>query len=169
MKTVVALLALLLATTFTASAGGKSAQAYIGLHVQGDEFEGAKFVKPNVINGETKYFRILPDVTTRHFSAFQAFMAEDGASYGVALRLNDEGMRAMSVMCSTSQGRLARTIVNGKLLDIIHIDKAPTDGYLIAWSGLNAEDLKLLGKKLQRLDDGMPGEAEEKKKGKKSR
>ena len=168
MKTVFAFFALLLATAFTASAGGKSPSPYIGVHVQGDEFEGAKFVKPNVINGETKYFRILPDVATRHFSSFQAFVSENGASYGAALRLNDEGMRAMNVMCSTSQGRLARTIVNGKLLDIIHIDKAPADGYLIVWGGLDAEDLKLLSKKLNRLDDGMPGEAEAKK-GKKSR
>jgi hypothetical protein len=168
MKTVLALFVLLLATVFTASAGGKSPGPYIGLHVQGDEYEGAKFVKPNTINGETKYFRILPDVTTRHFIAFQAFVAEDGASYGAALRLNDEGMRAMNVMCSTSQGRLARTIVNGKLLDIIHINQAPGDGRVIVWGGLNEEDLKLMSKKLKRLDDGQPGEGQGKKK-KKSR
>lgn len=168
MKNVLALFALLLATVFTASAGGKSPGPYIGIHVQGDEFEGSKFVKPNTVNGETKFFRILPDVTTRHFSAFQAFVSEDGASYGAALRLNDEGVRAMNVMCSTSQGRLARTIVNGKLLDVIHIDKSPADGYVIVWGGLNEADLQLMSKKLQRLDQGLPGEDTGKKR-KKSR
>jgi hypothetical protein len=163
MKTALTFLALLF-TAFTAAAGGKSPAPYIGLHVQGDEYEGAKFVKPNVVNGETKYFRIIPDVTTRHFSAFQAFVSEDGASYGAALRLNDEGLRALNVMCTTSQGRLARTIVNGKLLDIIHIDRVPADGYVIVWSGLSEDDLKLMSKKLRRLDDGQPGEGQKRKK-----
>lgn len=163
MKTVLALFVLLLVTAFNAAAGGNSPSPYVGIHVQGDEHEGSKFVKPNTINGETKFFRILPDVATRHFSAFQAFVAEDGASYGVALRLNDEGMRAMNVMCSTSQGRLARTIVNGKLLDVVHIDRVPADGYVIVWGGLNEDDLKLMSKKLKRLDDGQPGENQGKK------
>lgn len=153
------LLASLLCLLQPALAGGKSPQAYIGLHVEGDEYEGEKFVRPNTINGQVKFFRILPEVGTRHFSAFQAFMAEDGGSYGVALRLNDEGMRAMQVMCTNNQGRLARTIVNGKLLDIIKIDRVPADGYVIVWSGLGPEDLKVLGKKLKRLDSGMPGES----------
>ena len=163
MKTALALLLSLFCLVSGARAGGKSAGPYIGIHVQGDEYEGAKFVKPNVINGQTKFFRILPDVAARHFAAFQAFMAEDGASYGVALRLNDEGERAMAVMCSTSQGRLARMIVNGKLLDIIHLDRAPADGYVIVWGGLDEGDLKLLSKKLRRLDGGMPGEGTKKK------
>ena len=164
MKIVLALAALLSLSAIPASAGGKSPGPYIGIHVQGEEYEGAKFVKPNTINGETKYFRILPDVTTRHFSSFQAFVAEDGASYGAALRLNDEGVRAVSVMCSSSQGRLARTIVNGKLLDIIHIDRVPADGVIVVWGGLNEEDLKLMSKKLRRLDDGQPGEGQSRRK-----
>lgn len=164
MKAAPALLLSLLLSQVPAPAGGKSAQAYVGLHVQGDEFEGEKFVRPNVINGQTKYFRIMPEVVTRHFSAFQAFMAQDGASYGVALRLNEEGLRAMDVTCVNNRGRLARIIVNGKLLDVVQIDNTPGDGYIIAWSGLDAADLKILGKKMKRLDDGMPGE--EQKKGK---
>ena len=164
MKASLALLFSLLALTTAARAGGKTPTAYIGIHVQGEEYEGDKFVQPNTINGEKKYFRLMPEVALRHFSAFQAFMAEDGASYGAALKLNDEGMRAMQVMCSNSQGRLARTVVNGKLLDIIHIDRVPADGYVIVWGGLTEEDFKIFGKKLKRLDGGMPGEGAKKKK-----
>ena len=100
---------------------------------------------------------------TRHFEAFYAFVADNG-SYGAALRLNEEGQRAMLVMCSTNGGRLARTIVNGKLLDVLRIDKPGQDGYFIVWGGLNADDLKLFSKKLRRLDSGVPGEIEPKKK-----
>ncbi|HEX2749228.1 MAG TPA: hypothetical protein VHM91_14570 [Verrucomicrobiales bacterium] len=158
------ILSALLLLTSLAHAGNKSSGAYIGLHAEGDEVDGPKMVRPNVIDGQTHYFRISPELAIRHFDSFRAFTAEDGSSYGAALHLNDEGQRAMTVLCSTSRGRLARTIVNGKALDIIRIDRSGDDGFFIIWSGLSADDLKLIGKKLKRLDNGMPGE-----KGKKSR
>jgi hypothetical protein len=154
----------LLLLTAVAPGSGKSSGPYIGLHVEGEEYEGPRMVRPGVINGEKKYFRISPEVVTRHFGAFYAFMAEDGASYGAALRLNDEGRRAMAVMATNNFGRLARTIVNGKPLDVIRIDRPRDDGYFIIWGGLDAADLKLMSKKLDRLDEGLPGEKEKGKK-----
>lgn len=156
-----------LVLTGAAHGSGKSAGPYIGIHAEGDEHDGPKMVRPSVINGEKRFFRISPEVVTRHFEAFHAFVAEDGASYGAALRLNEEGMRAMAVMISMNQGRLARTIVNGKALDILRIDRPGQDGYFIVWRGLDAADLQLIGKKLKRLDSGVPGENEKKEKKKK--
>ena len=158
MKAILSLILTLLAAAPVAHAGGKSAAPYVGIHAEGDEYEGPKLVRPGVVNGTTHYFRVSPEVVTRHFEAFHAFVAEDGASYGVALRLTEEGKRAMTVMCSMNQGRFARTIVNGRALDIIRIDKPGQDGYFIVWGGLDAADLKLLAKKLKRLDSGVPGE-----------
>lgn len=163
MKPLLSFLCASLFLTAAAHAGGKSSGLYVGIHAEGDEYDGPKMVRPNVINGKTVYFRISPEVVTRHFDAFQAFVADNG-SYGAALRLNDEGQRAMLVMCSTNRGRLARTIVNGKALDVIRIDRPGEDGYFVVWSGLTAEDLKLMEKKLKRLDEGLPGEEIKKKK-----
>lgn len=159
--------ALFLATA--AHGGGKSAGPYIGIHVEGDQTDGPKMVRPCVINGKEHFIRISPEVVTRHFEAFHAFVSEDGASYGAALRMNDEGRRAMQVMVSLNQSRLARTIVNGRALDIIRVDRAGEDGYFIVWGGLGPEDLKLFSKKLRRLDSGVPGENEKKEKKKKER
>ncbi len=168
MKAVLAFLFSALLFSQSAHGGGKSASAYIGIHVEGDQTDGPKMVRPNVINGKEHFFRISPEVVTRHFEAFHAFVAEDGATYGAALRLNDEGRRAMQVMVSLNQSRLARTIVNGRALDIIRVDRASDDGYFIVWGGLGPEDLKLFSKKLTRLDSGVPGENEKPKKKKKS-
>lgn len=167
-----AVLPCLLATFFLATValgGGKSPGPYIGIHVEGDQTDGPKMVRPGVINGKEHYFRISPEVVTRHFEAFHAFVSEDGASYGAALRMNDEGRRAMQVMVSLNQSRLARTIVNGRPLDIIRVNRAGDDGYFIVWSGLGPEDIKLFSKKLKRLDSGVPGENEKKPKEKKKK
>ena len=98
MKAVLAFLFSALLFSTSALGGGKSASAYIGIHVEGDQTDGPKMVRPNVINGKEYFFRISPEVVTRHFEAFHAFVAEDGATYGAALRLNEEGRRAMQVM-----------------------------------------------------------------------
>ena len=158
MKAVLAFLFSALFLVSSAHGGGKSATAYIGIHVEGDQTDGPKMVRPCVINGKEHFFRISPEVVTRHFEAFHAFVAEDGATYGAALRLNGEGLRAMQIMLSLNQSRLARTIVNGRALDILRLDKGRDDGYFIIWGGLGPEDLKLFSKKLKRLDSGVPGE-----------
>ena len=143
---------------------GKSSGVYIGLHAEGDEQDGPRMVRPNMIDGKKHFFRVSPELVTRHFDSFRAFVAEDGATYGAALHLNDEGQRAMAVLCSTNQGRLARTIVNGRALDVIKIDRPGDDGYFIIWSGLGPDDLKLFSQKLKRLDGGLPGENGKKEK-----
>ncbi len=167
MKKFLSILLAAVALTSMVEGSGKSSALYIGLHAEGEEHDGPRMVRPNAIDGKTHYFRVTPELVTRHFSAFRAFVAEDGASYGAVLQMNDEGQRAMALLCSTSQGKLARTIVNGKALDIIRIDSAGDDGNFVIWGGLDANDLKLFSQKLKRLDSGLPGEGS--KKGKKSR
>jgi hypothetical protein len=138
-------------------ASGGSPGAYIGLHVQGDEYEGPKFVVPSQVDGKPAFFRIVPDVSARHFKAFRAFPAEDG-SFGVILYMSENGQRAMDIMTQTNRGRLMRTIVNGRVVGTLRIDNDVRDGKFVIWSGLDAPDLKLMSKKMKRMDVPAPGE-----------
>lgn len=138
-------------------ASGGSPGAYIGLHVQGEEYEGSKFVVPSQVDGKPYFFRVVPDVSARHFKAFRAFPAEDG-SFGVILYLSENGQRAMDIMTQTNRGRLMRTIVNGRVVGTLTIDGDVRDGKFVIWSGLDAPDLKLMSKKLKRMDVPAPGE-----------
>ncbi len=108
-------------------------------------------VREEVIGGERHYFRISPEVASRHFAGYSAFPAEDGASFGATLYLNAEGRRAVEVMCSTYQGKLGRVIVNGRAVDTLRIDRPGADGQIIIWQGLNVADLKSMSKKLKRV------------------
>jgi hypothetical protein len=152
---------LFIVTAFMAApavmASGGSPGAYIGLHVQGEEYEGPKFVVPSTVDGQQFFFRITPDVSARHFKAFRAFPADDG-SYGVVLYLSEPGLRAMNIMTQTNRGRLMRTIVNGRVVGTLKIDGDVQDGKFVIWSGLDAPDLKLMAKKMKRLDIPAPGE-----------
>jgi hypothetical protein len=113
-------------------------------------------IKQEMIGGEAYAFHISPDLVTRHFSAFHTFYADDG-SMGAALRLNEAGLQAYQVMVSMVRGKLTRVIVNGRPVDIQRIT-APKrfDGYMIIWKGLTEEDVKLMAKKMKRLDSPPP-------------
>ncbi len=153
-------LMILAGSTFGSS---KSPGLYIGFHAEGDEVEGPKFVRPDVVGGEKHYFRVSPELVARHFDGFYPFSASDGTS-GVALRLNTEGQRAYQVMCSTNQGRLLRAIVGNQAVDVVKVDgNATADGYIVIWRGLTDEHFLLMEKKMKRLD-GLKTQPPEKKK-----
>ena len=139
-------------------AAGKNSGPFIAIHPEGSQDEGQRMVRPDEQGGETRYYRISPEVSGRHFSGYAPFLSEDGITYGAALYLNDEGTRAVQVMCSTFQGKLARIIVNGRPVDTVRIDRAPRDRRIIIWSGLTPEDFKAFEKsrKLKRVGGESP-------------
>lgn len=129
---------------------GKTKGPFIGMHPEGGENEGQRMVRPDSVGGRKVWFRISPEVSGRHFGGYAPFAASDG-TFGVALQLKEEGMRAVQIMCSTYPGKLARIIVNGRPVDTLRIDKPPTDGRIIIWSGLSRADLLLFDKSMKRF------------------
>lgn len=148
-------LVFLLLSSPAVQAGRKAPKAYIGLHPEGSQEEGPRMVVPNRLGDETYYFRISPEISVRHFSAYSPFLAEDG-TLGAVLHLNDEGRRALQVMCSNYGGKLARVIVNGRAIDTLRIDRPSPDGKIVLWQGLTKQDLALFDKSMKRLGDGEP-------------
>lgn len=147
MKRLITILSLALSlATGGLFAAAKNNGPFIAIHPEGNQSEGQRMVRPETVGGKTRWFRISPEVSGRHFGSYSAFPAEDGVSYGAVLYLNDEGARSIQVLCSTFQGKLARIIVNGKPVELIRIDRAPQDRKVVIWSGLTAADFKAFDK-----------------------
>ncbi len=136
-------------------AAAKNKGPFIAIHPEGGEDEGQRMVRPDEVGGQTRWFRISPEVSGRHFAGYAPFASEDGYTFGAALYLNDEGTRAVQVMCSTFQGKLGRVIVNGRPVDTLRIDRPPTDRRIIIWGGLTKEDFTAFDKsgKLRRIGE----------------
>lgn len=141
-------------------AAGKNKGPFIGMHPEGSEDEGPRMVRPDVVGGQKRWFRMSPEVSGRHFGAYTPFAAQDGNGMGAVLYLNEEGMRAAMVMCSTFNGKLARILVNGRPVDTVRIDRPPADRQIVVVSGLTQEDFKAFDKsdRMKRIggDDLMP-------------
>lgn len=137
-------------------AGGKSPGLYIGFHPEGEESEGPRLVRPDTVGGKKRWFRISPELSTRHFRAYTPFLSEDGATWGAALQLTEEGERAARGLAANFSGRLVRIVVNGRSVDTVLIDRHPEDGYMIIWRGLTAKDFELMNRKLRRIGGEAP-------------
>ena len=127
-------------------AAAKNKGPFIGMHPEGSEDEGPRMVRADTVGGQKRWFRMSPEVSGRHFAAYTPFAAQDGNGMGAVLYLNEAGLRAAMVMCSTFQGKLARILVNGRPVDTVRIDRPPTDRKIIIVSGLALEDFKAFDK-----------------------
>ena len=127
-------------------AAGKNKGPFIGMHPEGSEDEGPRMVRPDTVGGQNRWFRTSPEISGRHFGAYTPFVAQDGNGMGAVLFLNEEGMRAAMVMCSTFNGKLARILVNGRPVDTVRIDRPPSDRKIVVVSGLTLEDFKAFDK-----------------------
>ena len=155
-------LGLLLITLFTGGllAAAKNKGPFIGMHPEGTEEEGPRMVRPDAVGGQKRWFRISPEVSGRHFGAYTPFAAPDGNGMGAVLYLNEQGTRAVMVMCSTFQGKLARILVNGRPVDTVRIDRPQADRKIVIMGGLTIEDFKAFDKsgRLKRIDGNGPAE-----------
>jgi hypothetical protein len=142
-----------------ALAGGKiNDKTAVSFHVETDTNENPKMIFPLPVDGRTRYFRRLPDITTKDIQAFRPFPSGDGATYGVLFELKEHAARRLSAVSAANPERWLAAMANGRGVDAVFIDKQITDGKLVIWKGLSALEI-------QQLDKLMPRIGETKKRG----
>lgn len=134
-------------------AKGQRERYTVSFHLEASSEESSKLVFSHEVGQppQTRYFRRVPEVTHRDFSAFHSFPAIDGNGFGVVLQLNDKGTRRLAMATASAQGSLLRVLVNGQGVDALFIDRPIDDGRLTIWGGVPAEVVKELEQNLPRL------------------
>ena len=133
-------------------AGRKKGKFFVSFHVQGDKSEGKRRVQDEILNGETVYFRRTPIITHKQFDGYWPFPADDG-TYGVAFHLNSTGRRRMSMVTVRERGKLMRTVVNMRKVDVLRIDRPPNDGIIVVWKGITDKELKEIAKIIPQISE----------------
>lgn len=127
-----------------ASAGGKKGGMRISFHIEGEETDGPNRVRAFTINGEQKFFNIIPVVTHDNFVAYYPFDAE-GGTFGAAFQLNERGRTALSREAIESVGRMIMPFVNGQQGEAMIIDRAQGE-FIVLWGGLAQEHFEVFEK-----------------------
>ena len=133
------------------AAGKRGEKASVSFHLETDAGDNPKMIFPQVqANGQTRYFRRMPEIATKDVLSFSPFPADDG-SYGVVFRLKEAAGRRLTAITSANQCRWLVAMLNGRVVDGVLIDKQVDDGLAVVWKGATLADITLLDENLPRI------------------
>ena len=133
--------------------GKKDDKAVVTFHIETEAADNPKMIFQQEISGTTRYFRRIPEISTKDLAVFTAFPSEDG-NYGVVFRLKPRAVNRLTAITGANQGRWILASMNGRPVDAVMIDSQINDGVLVVWRGINLVDV-------QTLDATMPRAGEE--------
>ena len=128
--------------TLVIAGGKKTPPASVTFHLEGTEGEAPRFAREVRTLAGKRFFRKVPEVSTRDVVAFSPFPADDKVSYGIVFKLNKQASRRLQSTTSAHRGKLLLALVNGQAVGVVRIDKPVTDGILVIWSGITQQEIK---------------------------
>ena len=142
-------------------AGGKPATAAsLTFHMETDANDNPKMVFAQMTNGKVRYFRRMPEITTKDVKSFSPFPAASGDGYGILFKLDEAAAKRFSAVTNANQGRWMIAQMNGRVVDGVFIDQTINDGMVVVWKDATLADIKI-------FDDALPRIGQEGKKKKK--
>ena len=135
-----------------AHAGAKAdKKAAITVHIETENTENPKMIFQQEMGNATRWFRRMPEVSTKDIIAFSPFPSEAGGDYGVVFKLKPNVAGRLSAITSANQGRWLLTMVNGRAVDGVLIDKQIDDGVIVVWQGITLADIKIFEESMPRI------------------
>lgn len=135
-----------------AHAGAKADnKASITVHLETENSENPKMIFEQSIGNGTRYFRRMPEVSTKDIIAFSPFPSEAGGDFGAVFKLKPSVAGRLSAITSANQGRWMITMVNGRAVDGVLIDKQIDDGVIVVWLGITLADIKIFEETMPRI------------------
>jgi len=144
---------LLLCTGFAFAGGNKAESANVSFHIETEGTDNPKMIFPHEVMGKQRFFRRIPEVSSKDFVAFSPFPADDQASYGVVFQLKDNVRRRLAAVTSVNQGKWLVCQAFGRIIDGVLIDAPVDDGVIVVWKNLSLDEIKQLDKSLPRIGE----------------
>jgi len=140
----------ILAPNATAS-GKKEMKTSLSFHLETEATDNPKMIFPQLANGQTRYFRRLPEITTKDVVSFSPFPSDVGEGYGVVFKLKGNAANRLAALTAANQGKWLIAQVNGRVVDGVMIDKQVSDGFIVIWKGVTLDDVTLFDKSMPRI------------------
>jgi len=155
MQACLAALMMLVVFAFTPAvvAGGKAdTKATLSFHMETEATDNPKMIFAQLTNGQTRYFRRMPEITTKDVESFNPFPSDVGGDdYGIVFKLKDNAAKRLAALTNLNQGRWLLAQINGRVVDGVLIDKQVDDGFIVIWKGATLADISVFDAALPRL------------------
>ena len=148
---VLAILSAMILPSPVIAGGKKENKGSVTFHIETESSDNPKMIFPQLANGQTRYFRRMPEITSKDIDSFSPFPSEVGGDYGIILKLKGNAANRLAAITNANQGRWMVSQVNGRVVDGVMIDKQVDDGQVVIWKGVTLADITLLDEALPRL------------------
>ena len=135
------------------AAGDKKQAAVISFHIETEATDNPKMIFPHEVLGQQRFFRRIPELSSKDLIAFSPFPAEDQASYGVVFQLKENARRRFAAITSVSHGKWLVCQAFGRIVDGVIIDGPVDDGAVVIWKGLSIEEIHEIDKTIPRIGE----------------
>lgn len=140
--------------------GKKANKASVTFHMETEATDNPKMIFPQLTNGETRYFRRMPEVGIKDVQSFNPFPSDVGDGYGLVIKLKGAATNRLAAITNANQGRWMISQINGRVVDGIMIDAQVSDGVLVIWKGVTLADIAVLDEEFPRI--GLEGQKKKK-------
>ena len=145
------LLALLLFTLPALAGGKKDNNMAVSFHMETENTNNPKMIFERDINGKKRFFQKTPDFTAKDIIAFSPFLADNKFDYGVVFQLRGAAAARLENLTAANPGRMLLASCNGRVVDVVIIDKPVKDGLLVIWNGIQEAEIKECDKMAPRI------------------
>ena len=143
----------LLFSCFAFAGGDKGKAVSVSFHIETEGTDNPKMIFPHQVMGKQRFFRSIPEVTSKDFVAFSPFPSDDQASYGAIFQLKDNARRRLAAVTSVNQGRWLVCQAFGRVIDDVLIDAPVDDGVIVVWKNLSLDQIRKLDTTLPRIGE----------------
>ncbi len=133
------------------ASGKKEIKTSVSFHMETEATDNPKMIFPQLANGQTRYFRRMPDITSKDVVSFSPFPSDVGEGYGIVFKLKGNAVNRLAALTAANQGKWLISQVNGRVVDGVMIDKQVNDGFIVIWKGVTLDDVTLLDKSFPRM------------------
>lgn len=133
--------------------GNKGKKVNASFHIETEGSDNPKMIFPYNISGKQRFFRRIPEISSKDLVAFTPFPAEDQSSYGVIFQLKDTSRKRLAAVTTNNSGRWLVCQAFGRIVDAVLIDGAVDDGAIVIWQGLALQEILELDKALPRVGE----------------
>ena len=134
--------------------GKKRPPVMISFHLESTDVQNkALVIEANTPMGK-KFIQKTPSFITSNFTAYYPFLSpHEGELYGVSLQLNQRSAARLRVLSAQNKGQYIVANVNGKVVDMILIDKEVDGRVITIWRGIDPAILKLVNPILPQIGE----------------
>lgn len=133
------------------ASGKKENKASVTFHLETEGSDNPKMIFSQLTNNKTRFFRRLPEISLKDMVSFSPFPSEAGDDYGLVFKLKGNAANRLAAVTNANQGRWMISMLNGRVVDGVLIDKQISDGFIVIWKGATLADLTVLDADLPRI------------------